>query len=710
MPQIVQVNVTQQIAPTPSLLQKTGAFVSQGATVTSPGTLTILTQLSDLTPVLRGAHTLSALTWASGLVTATTTAPHGFTTGDTIEVTIVGSTPTGYNGTYLATVTGASTFTYARTNPGSNTVLGSYTVEDVSELVAMVTTFFAQGSSVAVFVLELGAGNASDGALALRTYLTANPGEIYAMLVPRYWDGNSDFLALIADYEATTAKTYFWVTTNLQNYLQYVVQMKDVVALVEAPQQHPFLQNVVTSMDFEGDMIAISATVATAQSGAGSYNINNVLTAVGGAGTEPTFTITHLQVTSAVVNAGGGSGSPDGPVTITGTSAGTPFQATGTISSGVLTGPLVVTVPGDYTVRPSSLTSEPVTGGSLVGATVTIKTGPLTVVVTTPGAMSTLADNPVATTVSPSTGTGATLNITWDMIAPYGTVTIGTTTAHGVNVGDWFQLAGFTPAGYNTWYQAIAGTSGSTVVAYLNVNPGTATVLGTLLGSTTTGAAPPSVEFSLAAPFWNALHYSPSTTNKVAPFAFQYVFGVTPWVQKGNNALLTLLKNASIDVIGTGAEGGISNTAIFWGTTMDARDFTYWYSVDWAQITAAQNLANAIINGSNNPINPLYYDQNGIDRLQDVVVGTMQTAVAVGLANGIPARSKMDGPAFVDALENGVFDGKLVVNAVPFLDYLRVNPNDYKLGRYAGLSVQYIPNRGFVSVVFNINVTDFIVQ
>jgi hypothetical protein len=33
------------------------------------------------------------------------------------------------------------------------------------------------------------------------------------------------------------------------------------------------------------------------------------------------------------------------------------------------------------------------------------------------------------------------------------------------------------------------------------------------------------------------------------------------------------------------------------------------------------------------------------------------------------------------------------------------NPNDYGIGRYAGLSASYTPMRGFVEIIFNINVT-----
>lgn len=89
---------------------------------------------------------ISTLTWASaggGTVTATicsyspgcaATLPGwmypGWTTGtSTFPVTISGATPSGYNGTYTATVIGPNGFQYALTsNPGTETVAGTYTV------------------------------------------------------------------------------------------------------------------------------------------------------------------------------------------------------------------------------------------------------------------------------------------------------------------------------------------------------------------------------------------------------------------------------------------------------------------------------------------------------------------------------------------------------------------------------------------------------
>jgi len=136
-----------------------------------------------------------------------------------------------------------------------------------------------------------------------------------------------------------------------------------------------------------------------------------------------------------------------------------------------------------------------------------------------------------------------------------------------------------------------------------------------------------------------------------------------------------------VNYIQTGAEGGISRNILALGVTSDGRDFAYWYSVDWIQINVRLQLANAVINGSNNPINPLYYDQDGIDRLQQRAQQVFNTGTAVGLVNGTAT-----------------------VNAIGFREYVTLFPSDYATGNYNGLSAEYTPQRGFLRIVFNVNV------
>jgi hypothetical protein len=74
------------------------------------------------------AQTISTITHVGAVATLTTASPHGLATGN--YVTISGATASAYNGSFVITVTGLSTFTYtmASTPAADATVVGSYTV------------------------------------------------------------------------------------------------------------------------------------------------------------------------------------------------------------------------------------------------------------------------------------------------------------------------------------------------------------------------------------------------------------------------------------------------------------------------------------------------------------------------------------------------------------------------------------------------------
>lgn len=457
---IVSVAVTQTIAPQPNTLQQTGAIISQGGTTAATNSLTLLTQYSSLTSILANPLSISGLVWAGGTVTATTTVPHNLTVSQTYYLTIQGALPTAYNGTYACAIASANTFTYTlAVNPGTATATGTWVSSTQVELQQMATTFFAQGSGVPIYVLELGLGSVTAGVSSLTNWLNNNQQVVYAFVVPREWDANAAFLTLIASYENTTALTYFWVTTTNATYASYTAQMKDVFAVIEAP-------GVASSL----------------------------------------------------------------------------------------------------------------------------------------------------------------------------------------------------PAG----------------------------------------------EFSIAAMVWNQLNINPSSTNLVAPFAFTFLYGVTPYPLTGNQTLFANWKAAGVNWVGTGAQGGISTAIVYWGTYMGAIPLNYWYAVDWLQINISLNMNNAVINGSNDPQNPLYLNQAGINTLQAVGASTLSSAISFGMLLGQVVQSELSGAAYAAALAIGTFAGQAVLNAVPFVSYYTVNPGQYATGTYNGFACTVTPLRGFTSITFYVNVTNFV--
>ena len=93
----------------------------------------------------------------------------------------------------------------------------------------------------------------------------------------------------------------------------------------------------------------------TSNGGGSGYNIGDTITPVGGTQTvSPLLTVTGTQVWSATIN-NPGTGGASGAVTLIGTTGtGVKFTATGTISSGHLTGAITVTAGGGYTVNPTT--------------------------------------------------------------------------------------------------------------------------------------------------------------------------------------------------------------------------------------------------------------------------------------------------------------------------------------------------------------------
>ena len=215
-------------------------------------------------------------------------------------------------------------------------------------------------------------------------------------------------------------------------------------------------------------------------------------------------------------------------------------------------------------------------------------------------------------------------------------------------------------------------------------------------------------EFSIAAPFQSSLANDPGSSNMVPPMAYRFMYGVTDYPPAGNGTLLKTLQDNNINYIGTAAEGGLSNKMLVAGHMLDGMPFNYWYSVAWCAINLEMDLANEVINGSNTTVNPLYYEQQGIARLQRRALKTLRSGISYGLILGQVIDVQLAQSAFNEEFEKGTYAGNAVINAVPFTSYTSLHPSDYAEGKYGGLSAVVTPKRGFESITFNLNVTNFV--
>ena len=433
-PQIVTVNTTVQTAPSVSQLQQSGAIVSTGGTTLAANAYQYCGNLAAVQAILSPGLSLTSISWLSGVVTATATAALSLATGQTFTTTISGAVPTGYNGTFVATVTGTDTFTYPlATNPGTETAPGTYLPNNAAFVIDAATTFFAQGTTLGVYVLELGAQtSATTSITALQTWITDNssPQVFYSYLVPKPWDANaaSALETMASNYSSAEGQTYFFVTTTSANLTTYATN-KAVFATVPSP-----------------------------------------------------------------------------------TAASTEEQS--------------------------------------------------------------------------------------------------------------------------------------------------------------------------AVAFYQWTLNNPGPGNVLAPMAYRYGYGVTPWAQQGNSATINTILTANGNIISTAAQGGFSTATLFRGTTMDGSQAAFWYGVDYFRIQVAQALAAAVIEGSNTQP-PLLYNQAGINTLEAVANQIASNAVAYGCAESI------------------------TVSAVPFTTYTTQFPTNYANGIYGGLSASMVGPSGFLTLIFDLTAVAF---
>lgn len=233
--------------------------------------------------------------------------------------------------------------------------------------------------------------------------------------------------------------------------------------------------------------------------GTSGYAPGDTITLTGGTGTEPIVTVPTTQVVSATVVSAGSGGLPATGAIITGTTGtGVRFQASVDISGGAISSVPVITLGGAYTVNPTTLTAEPVTGGSLSGATLHVHMGVQSLTVTAAGDLTAVPVGDIFTQGSTSGGgTGATVLGTLFAPKDYAITNTGSyatppanpvkqasTTGTGAGVqfdltfvptgaapvyqnGDWVFLSGIRgPTGLNGQTVVVGGTSNAGFQAF----------------------------------------------------------------------------------------------------------------------------------------------------------------------------------------------------------------------------------------------------
>ncbi|HBJ6962446.1 TPA: hypothetical protein LC430_005235, partial [Salmonella enterica subsp. enterica serovar Duisburg] len=128
------------------------------------------------------------------------------------------------------------------TDPGSATTMGTVTAVAAGEIQQMNTTYWAQGTSRAVYVLELGELSVPAAVAALGGFIDEDISlgntyqKFFSYLVPREWDTEQTFKTLANHYTSPGSLVKFFVTTTIATYDAWVSgKYPNVFAGVEAP-------------------------------------------------------------------------------------------------------------------------------------------------------------------------------------------------------------------------------------------------------------------------------------------------------------------------------------------------------------------------------------------------------------------------------------------------------------------------------------------
>jgi len=650
-PTIINLNTAVAQASRPSQLQQSGAVVSCGGTTLQAGATQFCGNMSDLSGILQAAAGLASLSWSGGIVTATiavgalpaNTYFYKVTalgpTGETVGSNEVSVTTTGANSSVAlawGAVSGATGYkVYRGTAAGSESVF--YTPGNVTSF----TDTGAAGTNGTVPV----SNTTTLSAPTANTPTTATTGGTLA------------------------AATYYYKVTAINAVGETLPSAEVSIATTGSTSTTTVTWSSVTGAT--GYKI-YRGTAAGAESV--YYTVGAVTTftdtgATSTAGTPPTSNSTTISppVAATPTTEPTGGAFPQAPgTTFTVIIAGaTPAGYNGTFIATITGGttftyplavsPGVESVAGTYTLPSVGFLIDAFTSffaqGTSVGAYV-LELGPEASDAAGIAALQTW----IANNDQPQQFYAYLLPGAWD--------------------------EDDAPA-LNTFCANYSSAQG---LRYFFVTT-TSTNLPTYAGTKSVFAVVPSPtaapsEHDASGPFYQWLVNNPGPANKLAPMAFRFLFGITSWVQKGNGATINGILSAFGNIALQAAEGGLSNVALYKGTTMDGVQAAAWYGIDWVQIQEKQALAAAVINGSNQQP-PLLYDQNGINSLQAVAQGIANNAVAFGCASSA------------------------VVTAVSFADYVAANPNDYAAGIYNGLACTMTTQNGFLSITFNLSAVQF---
>lgn len=183
-------------------------------------------------------------------------------------------------------------------------------------------------------------------------------------------------------------------------------------------------------------------------------------------------------------------------------------------------------------------------------------------------------------------------------------------------------------------------------------------------------------------------YFDLSSDNPSSPLNFKTISGVTP-IPIPLPAKKLLIQNGI-----TFADEMAGQVVIMNGRQMDGKPWEYYYNYYHIEFELKKKLSLLILNGVNNPVSALKYDQDGIDTIKANILSVLESEVALGTLTAYGKSWDSNTNSFV---------GQSEVTAPEFYSYIAANPENYANEIIGGFKM-YLQIGKFVKQI-EINVT-----
>lgn len=192
---------------------------------------------------------------------------------------------------------------------------------------------------------------------------------------------------------------------------------------------------------------------------------------------------------------------------------------------------------------------------------------------------------------------------------------------------------------------------------------------------------------ALASGLFASYKFDLSDTNPASPFNYKAIKGVNK--KSLTSPIRQRLVRDSVNFL----DSITTQTVLMNGRYGDTYSIDYRYQWDLTSFTVAASLKQLILNGVNNPIYVIRYNQDGIDILKSRVKSVLNQMISQGCVT-----------EYAEGIESAT--NQLVnvgeISAIDFRSYIRSNPEDYENEIYRGISFYLRIGKYIRQVIMNV--------